>query len=565
MQPKFFQIGFHKCGTTFIARLFDMNGIPAAHWLEGALAEDIAYAKLTGRKPLARWADDTVAFTDMESVRFLNTPVIEAFRDYAFLDQHYPGSVFLLNTRRVEDWIVSRYLHRGGAYARSYAAQIGVPLGDLADIWAADWDAHLAEVRAHFAGRAEFIEIDIDEAAPEDYRRALSPWFDLRNLPALPGAGVHKARQQNLPRVEQMLAAPPLGDRITPASRTRLATRLADLAAPAPLTRLLSPEAPHPQAICLDLGRNQLRRADGSVLPLRRGPDGQFYLEAQRPALLRVATTANDIARIAGRGRYWLDMRPEGPDQPAQAPLIAALRRKGDANVFLWPAPWLHRIGNDGFPGAPCAAGPRFQDRADTATWRGPLSGYGADVTKSAESLIAQILSPKARPAEVQTAAGALQRLTRWRLPQQHAGTAGLDLALVPDDRLARALQRAGTPPPAAPAAPPAGRYALCLGATQGDADLLPLIQTNAVVLKEDDGWQSMITGLFRPWRHYIPLAPGATDLALRLDWARAHPVECAAMVTRAHRLVARLADPEGRRLHLARILAAYRAATGQD
>lgn len=102
MPPKFFQIGFNKCGTTFIARLFDMNGIPAAHWLEGALAEDIAFARLTGTRPLARWAQ-TVAFTDMESVRFLNMPIIEAFRDFAFLDAHYPGAVFLLNTRRIED------------------------------------------------------------------------------------------------------------------------------------------------------------------------------------------------------------------------------------------------------------------------------------------------------------------------------------------------------------------------------------------------------------------------------------------------------------------------------
>ena len=76
----------------------------AVHWAEGALAEDIAWSKLTGVKPLQPWAD-TVAFTDMESVRFLNMPIIEAFKDFALLDAHYPGAVFMLNTRRVEDWI----------------------------------------------------------------------------------------------------------------------------------------------------------------------------------------------------------------------------------------------------------------------------------------------------------------------------------------------------------------------------------------------------------------------------------------------------------------------------
>lgn len=39
---KVFQIGFNKCGTTLIARLFQMNGYPAVHGAKGALAEDIA-------------------------------------------------------------------------------------------------------------------------------------------------------------------------------------------------------------------------------------------------------------------------------------------------------------------------------------------------------------------------------------------------------------------------------------------------------------------------------------------------------------------------------------------
>ena len=333
MPPKFFQIGFNKCGTTFIARLFDMNGIPAAHWLEGALAEDIAFARLTGTRPLARWAD-TVAFTDMESVRFLNMPIIEAFRDFAFLDAHYPGAVFLLNTRRIDDWIASRYLHRGGAYARSIAAQRGVALADLADIWTADWHAHIAACRAHFGARPEFIQIDIDEAAPEDYRRALSPWFDLPRVPDLPGKGVRQARQQNLPRVQRMRDEPRLGTGIDPARRERLASRLARLAAPRQMRQQGNVHRPpNGEALCLDLESGTLRDASGTAMPLVRGPDGMFHLAAQRPGLLRVAPVANDIAAVTSRGIYWLDMRPasfagSGPEDPADGPLIASLRRR---------------------------------------------------------------------------------------------------------------------------------------------------------------------------------------------------------------------------------------------
>ncbi|MBM3604378.1 MAG: hypothetical protein FJX25_06370 [Alphaproteobacteria bacterium] len=490
MQPKFFQIGFNKCGTTFIAQLFDMNGIPAAHWLEGALAEDIAYARLTGRKPLERWAERTVAFTDMESVRFLNMPVIEAFKEYAFLDQHYPGSVFLLNTRRLEDWIASRYLHRGGAYARSYAANLGVPLGDLADIWAADWQAHLKGCRAHFGNRREFIQIDIDAAGPDDYRDALAPWFDLPLCPPMPGASVRKARQGNLPRVMQMIETPPPGVDIPADRRERLADRLARLAAPAQRRQKgRVDDPPTAEALCLDVARGQLRGGDGAVMPMTRGPGGRFYLEAQRPGLLRVAAVANDIAAVTDHGCYWLDMRPacfagSDSDSPAAGPLIATLRRVGARNVFLWPAPWLHRIGNDGFPGAPVGDDPAFGVRADLAVWRGRLSGFVPDPDgpaegDTAEAALAALSQMPAAEAPASDAARLLSRTARWQFLQHHAGAEGLDLALLPDDRAARALGRAGLQAPVpVRAAAPAARHVICLGGTAGDEDFLPLAQT---------------------------------------------------------------------------------------
>lgn len=564
MPPKFFQIGFNKCGTTYIARLFDMNGIPAAHWLEGALAEDIAFARLNGTKPLARWPD-TVAFTDMESVRFLNMPIIEAFRDFAFLDDHYSGAVFLLNTRRVEDWVASRYLHRGGSYARSIAAQRGVALADLADIWTADWHAHIAACRAHFGARPEFIEIDIDEAATEDYRRALSPWFDLPRVPDLPGKGVRQARRQNGPRVHRMRAEPPLGAGIDLAARERLAGRLARLAAPRRMRQKGSVHRPpNGDALCLDLEAGTLRDAAGAEMPLRRGPDGMFYLEPQRPGLLRVAAVANDIAAVTARGAYWLDMRPAcfaGSEDPADGPLIASLRRTGARNVFLWPAPWLHRIGNDGFPGSPLGPDPAWDERAPVAVWRGTLSGHVPGGRQTAEGLLNALLKDPAAPEPARL----LPRTSRWRFLAAHAGTPGLDLALLPDPRRSEALAAAGLTAPAPESNPAYGRLAICLAGSEGDADLLPLLRSQATVLREEGEWESFLTRLFRPWTHLIPMEAEGADLPERLDWAAAHPDDCRKMSRRARRLAASLADPEGRRLHLAQVLAAYRAATGQD
>ena len=567
MTPKLFQIGFNKCGTTFIARLFDMNGIPAAHWLEGALAEDIAYSRLTGRRPLARWADAVQVFTDMESVRFLNMPVIEAFRDFALLDAHYPGSVFLLNTRDRDDWIASRYAHRGGAYARSYAAQLGVGTGALAGIWADDWDRHLAAVRAHFAGRDTLVEIDIDHAAPEDWRAALAPWFDLPLCPDLPGQGVRRARRERAPETAALMAAPLPGGDADPDARARLAARLAAAARPARavVRDVARGGAPLPAAACLDLDAGRVTAADGTDLPLRRGPGGRFVLDAGRPGLLRVLTTVNDIADVASGGRFWMDMRPACPaglpgGPAAGAPLLVGLRRRGAANLHLWPAPWLHRIGNDGFPGAPRDTGPDFADRADLAVWRGGLSGYAPDTGWRAPPVSAETLAERVLAGDAAAEAD-LTRLSRWRAVADHQGLAGIDMAFDPDPRIARVMARMGDALPLAGPPSDRARYRICLGGTAGDADLMPLIGGNELIFLEETGWESCMTALFRPWRHYVPLAPAAADLAERLDWARSHPGEAAAMVARARRLWARLGDPAMRRLHLSRVVADYLAA----
>ncbi|TBN52166.1 hypothetical protein EYF88_04550 [Paracoccus sediminis] len=137
MSRKVFQIGFTKCGTTLIARLFQMNGYPAVHWAKGTLAEDIAWSKLTQAAPLWPWAD-TTACTDMGSLCYLNMAIAEAFMEFAFFARSFPGSAFLLNTRRAEDWVVSRCKHRGVRYARAQArlrrmaaADLAVPAGSI--------------------------------------------------------------------------------------------------------------------------------------------------------------------------------------------------------------------------------------------------------------------------------------------------------------------------------------------------------------------------------------------------------------------------------------------------
>ena len=167
------------------------------------------------------------------------------------------------------------------------------------------------------------------------------------------------------------------------------------------------------------------------------------------------------------------------------------------------------------------------------------------------------------------TGAGAdLRAAARVALALRHHGSDQINAGLTPDGRGEKALGLAGLPHLIASQKGDdvllSHRYLVCLGATSGAEDFLPLANSNSVVLLEEDGWETFARGIFQPWQHYIPLRPGAGDLPERLAWARANPDDCQQMSARARGLCAVLADPQARRDQLAGILRAYRAATGQ-
>lgn len=529
-----------------------MNGIPTVHWEENRLAEDIAFSKLTGRAPLQRWSHVT-AFTDMEAVRYINLPIVEAFREFAFLDRSFPGSVFLLNTRRVEDWIASRYCHSGGRYARACAQHHGVGLPDLADLWKADWDAHLAAVQAHFSGRPELVEIDIDEAGPDDYRKALSPYFELPECPDLPGKGVRLKRANYLPALQRMLDAPPAA--LPDPERDRIARQLADFARPAE-TQIRSGgfAGCSGQFASFDAATGRVVARGGKPLPIASDAQRRFHLDPAELRWMNVAAAVNDIAGVTKEGVYHLDMGPAclaGAVEKSRIarPVLAPSRRAGAENVFLWPAPRAHGLANDVFLGDPDRADPPFQAKQDRAIWRGTLTGYGQ--RKDGPDLD--------RPAERHP-----RESNRLGFVQAHAGTPDVDAAFLPGQM--PALKQLGLGRLAAGQEEAdhllSHRYLICLGGTGGCEDLAFLANSRSVVLKEEDGWESFHSGLFQPWQHYIPLTYGAGDLAERLTWARANPADCQRMSENARAVCAALADPALRRQHLALVLADYRAAT---
>ena len=85
-ETKIFVIGFNKVGTTSHDALFKNLGINSVHNVH--------------LYPILNVIDDYQAFTDGDH--------IEVYKQYY---ERYPNSLFILNTRSIEAWLISRYKH----------------------------------------------------------------------------------------------------------------------------------------------------------------------------------------------------------------------------------------------------------------------------------------------------------------------------------------------------------------------------------------------------------------------------------------------------------------------
>ena len=177
MSLRLFQIGFNRCGTMSLEKLFIANGYRAAHWRGGRLAAAIEVARRRG-EPLLSRAGDYQVYTDMElrgitalrkkwfpkrifrqlvkelEVADVWTPIY-AYKYFAQLDEQYPDSKFLLNTRDMTRWLESRFRFKDDYRACIHGDEAHESATELAACWEADWHAHHAAVRRYFASRPD--------------------------------------------------------------------------------------------------------------------------------------------------------------------------------------------------------------------------------------------------------------------------------------------------------------------------------------------------------------------------------------------------------------------------
>lgn len=171
--PRVFLIGFNKCGTRTIHWYFKSNGYQSVHWDSGRLAIAI-FRNLTNSLPLLTGYEQYRVFSDMEEI-VRGTFAFEAYKLYPYLSAQYSDSVFILNTRDVENWINSRLAHGKGGYAKKWMSILNVHSNEeLISCWRRDWERHHENVERYFAGgQRRFLKFDVENDSPETINRAL--------------------------------------------------------------------------------------------------------------------------------------------------------------------------------------------------------------------------------------------------------------------------------------------------------------------------------------------------------------------------------------------------------
>lgn len=182
---KIFQIGFNKCGTVSLWILFKhfcKPLIPCLHWEDGKLALQIE-KNLHKNLPLLTGYENQIFFSDMEAVYYENhyPKIVSAYKYFHILDQQYPNSRFILNTRDINKWVLSRVNFKtflikmidnelvltrpdDYEYILYYMDHYDTTsINDIASLWKNDYLRHVNNVRKYFANRPhDLLEYNLD-------------------------------------------------------------------------------------------------------------------------------------------------------------------------------------------------------------------------------------------------------------------------------------------------------------------------------------------------------------------------------------------------------------------
>lgn len=187
LRKKYFGIGFNKTATTTLYNLFKYNQIPAWHDVEYNWNTDKYCAFFDGKNSVG---------CPINGVRVDSEISIPSIKKYL----EYPNSVFILQTRPLDDWLISRFKH---GYAMTRGTKKNHPFwpmsNELARTWISARQKHYNNVLEFFRDMPEkLIIVDISKQNWMDW---LCECLELKVKPVEIKSNVRHTRKRIVNRI----------------------------------------------------------------------------------------------------------------------------------------------------------------------------------------------------------------------------------------------------------------------------------------------------------------------------------------------------------------------------
>jgi hypothetical protein len=155
-------LGFNKTATLSLHQFFSHNGYQAIHWVEECSGKFLALQmkrNIESKVPVLDGFSSYQVFSDLTYVDY-NT-IIEGNEYYRVLAQEYSDSLFILNTRPTDDWLLSRLRHSN--LVERYRKILNCNLVQLIEHWRNLKESRESEIEDFFSDASNFMKFDITE------------------------------------------------------------------------------------------------------------------------------------------------------------------------------------------------------------------------------------------------------------------------------------------------------------------------------------------------------------------------------------------------------------------
>lgn len=162
---KIFFIGMNRCATKSFHFLFKGSGYRSFHYSCSGNHKSIILAEqmlhnINNFYPILRGIDESNVYSDMFWHR--EDMWIDGVKFYEELYNDYPDAYFILQTRDMKDWLVSKNNHKKGDYIKRCGKYWHKRDEEMLKWFEQDRNEHHEEVLSFFKNKNRFLQYNID-------------------------------------------------------------------------------------------------------------------------------------------------------------------------------------------------------------------------------------------------------------------------------------------------------------------------------------------------------------------------------------------------------------------